>query len=133
MNHISLIGIIASVPATLRLSNGQAYSSFLLRVHGSYLDTDGDPYSYHDQHPVVCVGALDRFIHTVPPDAQIEVEGELRSRLHVLRMDGPVQIEVAYYRAEVVADSIRFNNHSVSRGEDGSDDALIALYTPEPA
>jgi hypothetical protein len=133
MNSISLVGIIACVPATFRIGNGQTYTTFLLRVHGSYLDEQGDPYSYFDQHTVVCVGAIERFIRAAQSDGQIEVVGELRSRLHILHLGGPVAIEVAYYRAEIVADSVRSNNRSVSRAEDDSDSTLIALYKPDPA
>jgi len=131
MNSISLAGIIASVPATFSIGNDLTYTSFRLRVHGSYLDSKGDPYSYAEEHTVICVGKLDQFIRCIPRDQEIEIDGELRSRIHVLRIGGHVEIEVAYPRSEVVASSIRWLDLTLSRT--AADDTLIALYKPDPA
>lgn len=131
MNQISLTGIIASVPATFSAGDGLMYTSFRLRVHGSYLDSKDDPYSYADMHTVICIGKLDQFIRIIPRDDQIEVRGELRSRIHSLHVGGPIDIEVAYPFSEVVADSITWRDLTLART--GGYDILIALYKPDPA
>jgi hypothetical protein len=131
MNTISLTGIIASVPAAFSAGDGLMYTSFRLRVHGSYLDSKEDPYSYAETHTVICVGKLDEFIRIIPRDDLIEVRGELRSRIHVLRIGGPIAIEVAYPFSEVVADSITWRDLTLART--GGNDTLIALYKPDPA
>ncbi len=131
MNYISLVGIIASVPATFSIGNDLTYTSFRLWVHGSYLDSKGDPYTYDEQHTVICLNTLAQFIRTIPEGQDIEVVGELRSRLHLLRIGGPVAIEVTYPLSEVVANTIRFRDRMVART--AIDDALIELYKPEPA
>jgi hypothetical protein len=131
MSSISLAGIIASVPVRFSISNDLTYTSFRLRVHGSYLDSQGAPYSYAEEHTVICVGKLDYLIRAIPRDQMIEVDGELRSRIHVLRVGGPLEIDVAYPLSEVVADTIRWLDLTLSRT--AADDSLIALYKPDPA
>ena len=131
MNSISLAGIIASVPVRFSIGNGLTYTSFRLRVHGSYLDSQDAPYSYAEEHTVICVGKLDYFIRAIPRDQVVEVDGELRSRIHVLRIGGPVEVEVAYPLSEVVASSIRWLDLTLSRTS--ADEVLIALYKPDPA
>ncbi len=131
MNYISLVGFIASVPATFSIGDGLSYTSFRLRVHGSYLDSNDDPYVYAEEHTVVCLNTLAHFVRSISGYAEIEVVGELRSRIRVWRASGPVAVEVAYPRAEIVANTIRFNGHLVART--AIDDALIAIYKPDPA
>jgi hypothetical protein len=131
MNTISLAGIISSVPATFSIDNDLTYTSFRLRVHGAYLDSNGDSYSYAEEHTIICVGKLHHFIRAIPRDHEIEVDGELRSRIHVLRIGGPVAIEVSYPLSEVVATTIRWLDLTLSRT--AADDSLIALYKPDPA
>lgn len=131
MNYISLVGIISSVPTTFSIRNDLTYTSFHLRVHGSYLDSKGAPYTYDEQHTVICLNTLAQFIRMIPEGQDIEVVGELRSRIHLLRIGGPVAIEITYPRSEIVANTIRFRNRLVART--ATDDALIALYKPEPA
>ncbi len=131
MNTISLTGIIASVPATFNIDNDLTYTSFRLLVHGRYLDSKGDEYSYDEQHTIICVGNLEHFIRAIPRDHDIEVDGEVRSRIHVLRIGGDVAIEVSYPFTEIVANTIRWLDLTLSRK--AADDSLIALYKPDPA
>ena len=72
MNQISLIGIVESVPVTHRADAGAMYTSFRLRVHGSYLDRNSDAYSYTETYTVICVGKPEQFIRV--PDILIPVE-----------------------------------------------------------
>ncbi len=118
-------------PSQVQHRNDLTYTSFRLRVHGAYLDSHGAPYSYAEEHAVICVGKLDYFIRSIPRDEEIEVDGELRSRTHVLRVGGPLEIDVAYPRSEVVASTIRWLDLVLSRK--AIDDTLIALYKPDPA
>jgi hypothetical protein len=130
MNQISLIGIIESVPVSHN-EDGVAYTSFRLRVHGSYLDSNSDPYNYTETYTVICIGKPQEFIRIVPRDQEIEVTGELRTRTHVIRVGGPITIEVGYPLPEVVVDSIKWHDFIVTRT--GGNDTLIALYKPDPA
>jgi hypothetical protein len=131
MNYISLVGIIASPPATFCIGKDLTYTSFRMWVHGSYLDSKGDPYTYDEQHTIICLNTLAQFIRTIPEGESIEVVGELRSRTHVLRVGGSIEVEIAYPLSEVLANAIRFNQRLVART--AIDDELIALYKPEPA
>ncbi len=130
MNQISLIGIIESVPVTHN-DAGVTYTSFRLRVHGSYLDSNSDAYNYIETYTVICIGKPEEFIRIVPCDQEIEVTGELRSRTHVIHIGGPITIEVAYPLPEVIVDSIKWHDFTVTRT--GGYDLLIALYKPDPA
>ena len=131
MNQISLIGIVESVPVTHRADAGAMYTSFRLRVHGSYLDRNSDAYSYTETYTVICVGKPEQFIRIVPRDQEIEVTGELRTQTHVLQIGGPIAIQIAYPLPEVIVSSIKWNDITVTRT--GGDDILIALYKPDPA
>lgn len=130
MNQISLIGIVTTVPVA-HSEDAAKYTSFQLRVHGSYLDSNSDPYTYTETYRVICIGKPEEFIRLIPRDQEIEVTGELRSRNHVLRIGGPLTIEVAYPLPEVVVGSIKWHDFTVTRT--GGDDILIALYKPDPA
>lgn len=127
MNQISLIGIIESVPMHHN-DAGVTYTSFRLRVHGSYLDSNSDAYNYTETYTVICIGEPKQFIRIIPRDQEIEVTGELRTRTHVIHVGGPITIEVAYPQPEVVVDSIKWHDVTVTRT--GGDDLLIALYKP---
>lgn len=130
MNQISLIGIVTTVPVTH--SEGTVkYTSFQLRVHGSYLDSNSDPYTYTETYRVICIGKPEEFIRIIPRDQEIKVTGELRNRTHVIRVGGPITVKVAYPLPEVVVDSIKWHDFTVTRT--GGDDILIALYKPDPA
>ena len=131
MNYISVFGFIASAPTPTLLENGMTYTSFRLRVHGSYLDSKGDPYSYVEEHTIICLNILADFVRSIPRSAEVEVVGELRSRLHVLRFGGPVAVEVVYPRPEIIANTITFRERLVARTD--PDDTLIGLYQLDPA
>lgn len=131
MNYISLVGIIAGKPATVSLGNDRTYTSFRLWMHGRYIDSNGDEYTYDEQHTVICLNILAQFIRTIPEGESIEVVGELRSRIYALRIGGDLEINVTYPFTEVLANTIRFDNRLVARS--ATDDTLIALYKPEPS
>lgn len=130
MNQISLIGFVTTVPVTQGEDDAR-YTSFQLRVHGSYLDSNSDAYNYTETYRVICIGKPEEFIRLIPRDQEIEITGELRTRTHVIRVGGPITIEVAYPLPEVVVDSIKWHDFTVTRT--GGDDILIALYKPDPA
>jgi len=131
MNNVSLTGFITSVPTTASVGEGLIYSSFRLRVHGAYLDHEGDSYSYDDEHTVICVGKLTEMLRILPRDEEIEVVGELRTRTHVYRIGEPININIAYPFSEVVADSITWRDLTLKRT--AGENVLIALYDPDPA
>ncbi|HTV07357.1 MAG TPA: hypothetical protein VME86_18445 [Acidobacteriaceae bacterium] len=130
MNQISLIGIVTTVPVA-HSEDAAKYTSFQLRVHGSYLDSNSDPYIYTETYTVICIGKPEEFIRIVPRDHEIEITGELRTRTHVIRVGGPITIEITYPMPEVVVDSIKWHDFTVTRT--GGDDIIIALYKPDPA
>lgn len=130
MNQISLIGIVESVPVPHN-DAGVKYTSFRLRVHGSYLDSNSDAYTYTETYTVICIGEPKEFIRIIPRDQEIEVTGELRTRTHVIQVGGHITIEVAYPLPEVVVDSIKWHDVTVTRTE--GNDMLVALYKPDPA
>jgi len=131
MNIVSLTGFISSVPTAASVGKDLAYTSFRIRVHGAYLSKEGDPYSYDDEHTVICVGKLTQMLRILPRDEEIEVTGELRTRTHVYRIGEPININIAYPFSEVVADSITWRDLTLKRA--GGEDVLIALYDPDPA
>jgi hypothetical protein len=131
MNTVSLTGVISSVPTTANVGKDLAYTSFRLRVHGAYLNQEGDSYSYDDEHTVICVGKLTQMLRILPRDEEIEVTGELRTRTQVYRIGEPININIAYPFSEVVADSITWQDLTLKRA--GGVDVLIALYDPDPA
>lgn len=104
MNTISLTGTIVSIPVTDSVGSNLHYTSFRLWLHDRYLDSKGNEYFYDEEYSILCVGKLDQFIRTIPRGEEIEVKGQLRGRHHVLRVDGPVPIDISYPR--VIADSI---------------------------
>ena len=131
MNTVSLTGFISSVPTTASIGQSLAYTSFRLRVHGAYLDKEGDSYSYADEHTVVCVGKLADTLRILPRDEEIEITGELRTRTHVYRIGEPINSNIAYPFSEVVSDSITWRELTRKRG--GGEDVLMALYDSDPA
>ncbi|WP_158790865.1 hypothetical protein [Granulicella sp. L60] len=130
MNTISLTGFIASVPTTAVAGNDLTYTSFRLRVHAAYLSEGDDAYAYVDEHTIICVGQLTDMLRILPRDEEINVSGELRTRIHVYRIGEPININIAYPFSEVVANSITWRDLTFRRT--AGEDTLIALYRPDP-
>jgi hypothetical protein len=130
MNTVSLTGFIASVPTTATVGNDLTYTSFRLRVHVAYLGDGDDAYAYVDEHTIICVGQLTDMLRILPRDEEINIGGELRTRIHVYRVGEPVNINLAYPFSEVVANSITWRDLTFSRK--AGEDTLIALYRPDP-
>ena len=131
MNTVSLTGIIASVPTTVTVGNNLTYTSFRLRVHAAYLGDNDDAYAYVDEHTIICVGQLTDMLRILPREEEINVGGELRTRIHVYRIGEPININIAYPFSEVVANSITWRDLTFKRT--AGEDTLIALYKPDPA
>ncbi len=129
MNTVSLTGVIASTPTTATAGNDLTYTSFRLRVHAAYLGDRDDAYTYVDEHTIICVGQLTDMLRILPRDEEINVGGELRTRIHVYRVGEPININLAYPFSEVVADSITWRDLTFKRT--AGEDTLIALYRPE--
>ncbi len=131
MNIISLVGCVVGVPATFDLEDNLRYTSFQLRVRGSYVDHNGDSHDYSDEHTIICLDRLADFVQSIPSQEDIEVVGELRNRTYGMFVGGDLTMTVSYQRSEIVAGTITFREVVVGRTE--PDDVLIALYRPDPA
>jgi len=135
MNHnkVSLAGsIFGGTPRTLVVRDSLTYTIFDLLTFGSHRNRDGKEVHYHEIHHIVCVGTLDTFARTLKQGAEIEVTGELRTRKHTTYLGDPAEMEISYWRQEVVATSIRPDASILASEQKGYvDPALIALYRPD--
>lgn len=131
-NTISLAGVVLGVPKTKPIDGTLTYTTFDLCTHGSHEHRSGTKVSWHEVHHIVCVGSLDLFVRLVTMGTEIEVEGEVRSRRYTTYIGEPAEIQVIYWRREVVATLIRpYLSYAAAAQESNVDEALIALYRPE--
>ncbi|HTV05779.1 MAG TPA: single-stranded DNA-binding protein [Acidobacteriaceae bacterium] len=131
-NSISLAAMVGSAPKTHVIQSTLTYTTFDLTTFGSHRNWAGKEVTYHEKHHIVCVGSLDTFARSLKVGAEIEVEGELRTRRYTHYIGEPVEVEIIHGRREVVATSIRpFMSVVAETQKANVDQVLIALYRPE--
>jgi single-strand DNA-binding protein len=135
MNHnkVSLAGsVYGGAPRTLVARDRLTYTTFDLLTFGSHQNRKDEEVHYHEVHHIVCVGTLDTFVRSIRNGAEIEVTGELRTRKYTTYLGDPAEVEISYWRKEVVATSIRPEASVVAAEQRGYvDPILIALYRPD--
>jgi hypothetical protein len=131
-NASSLAGMILGAPKTQMINGSLTYTTFDLCTHGSHELRSGTRVCWHEVHHIVCVGSLDAFAPELRMGTEVEVEGELRSRRHTTYIGDPAEIQIIYWRHEVVATSIKpFMSYAAAAQESNVDEVMIALYRPD--
>lgn len=130
-SKIALAGTVGSVPKTMTIDEQLNYTTFTLYIRATYVaEPKGWDY-YYEAHRIVCVGTLGEFALSIKMDAKIEVEGELRSRLHTIHLTENKDLQITYRVWEIIATSIRPDMSYAAATQKGDvSAALNALYKP---
>jgi single-strand DNA-binding protein len=83
MNHVNLVGQMASDPQVIVLENGRKIAKFSMSTRETYLDDEGQTKHINNWHRVTAWGKWVNVLEQLGSKGQaLAIEGKLRSRFY---------------------------------------------------